>query len=684
MAPQDRARKGRAFIFMPSKSNRRLEPTSSRNAPAEKRKVAMTPTQPWPKLRISIDYGTSTLSASMVVVYEDTEPLPADTQLVHFGPAHQSPQRAAWDAHNDFIWGHGVEAAIDDGRLQRGEDIRLWKLLLDPGYDSSPLAARVKQQLGTHSVDELIKVHIAAVVEECTAWAKSATFTAGMSNEVFDAMPIQLFVSVPQMWTPPANRRMAIAAKSDKIETVTLLWEPHNAAAYFAERIRYHPRGLAEQDCVLVVDAGAGTADLCTLQIMSSIGNGSKVQLETVGKPEGALHGSQSVNEEFVQFMCEKANQKHGVLGNGFQHQCENILSITVADAISQINDGFDVVKAKFSTSRDTHLKHAVVLGNTGEHWFEVYTSADLVDFFKPAVEGIFECIRRQLASAPNIKAIILPGGFGKSKYLIAQLRGRYRQLKVFPNESDEVGEGVAYPTTARMPDQPVSRGGLYRNRIIQDRTLSLLDSFAIGEVQQYNPEVHHDANLPRGPPGPSTKANEQLVEHDPFRHNTSVVYDRLVYLVNQGIGVGEHWQTTFIYEGETFLEQQIYWLRTPLPASSRMLANGRAAKDEDARLRPELHPWGPPHRFKLPNLKKLGFDMKSRWNGDEAYEIFYLIKMEIDGANISASFSIAMLRSRYYNDQGRFDPQVQQYTKADVYTVVDASCTHVVRDEWD
>ncbi|KAK3080308.1 hypothetical protein LTR53_020538 [Teratosphaeriaceae sp. CCFEE 6253] len=57
---------------------------------------------------------------------------------------------------------------------------------------------------------------------------------------------------------------------------------------------------------------------------------------------------------------------------------------------------------------------------------------------------------------------------------------------------------------------------------------------------------------------------------------------------------------------------------------------------------------------------------------------------MEIDGANISASFSIAMPRSRYYNDQGRFDPQVQQYTKADVYTVVDASCTHVVRDEWD
>jgi len=101
-------------------------------------------------------------------------------------------------------------------------------------------------------------------------------------------MPIELFLSVPQMWTPPANLQMVQAAKAAGIARVELVYEPQCAAAYYTHAVKDRwPRQLAMHDVIMIADIGGGTGDFVSYECRNNLEDGAKVGLQLVGEAEG-------------------------------------------------------------------------------------------------------------------------------------------------------------------------------------------------------------------------------------------------------------------------------------------------------------------------------------------------------------------------------------------------------------
>lgn len=112
-------------------------------------------------------------------------------------------------------------------------------------------------------------------------------------------MPIELFLSVPQMWTAPANLHMVQAAKAAGISRVELVYEPQCAAAFFTHAVQ--PRNLAVHNVILIADIGGGTGDFVSYECRSNLGDGAKVGLQLIGEAEGKqiLSATRCLYDEF-------------------------------------------------------------------------------------------------------------------------------------------------------------------------------------------------------------------------------------------------------------------------------------------------------------------------------------------------------------------------------------------------
>jgi len=99
-------------------------------------------------------------------------------------------------------------------------------------------------------------------------------------------MPVDLFLSVPQMWKSPANLTMAVAGEAAGADYVELVYEPQCAAAYYLQQNRGYARQPNVSGTMLIADIGGGTGDFVSYGNVNS-GEGVRVQLSTVGKAHG-------------------------------------------------------------------------------------------------------------------------------------------------------------------------------------------------------------------------------------------------------------------------------------------------------------------------------------------------------------------------------------------------------------
>lgn len=96
-----------------------------------------------------------------------------------------------------------------------------------------------------------------------------------------------MFISVPQMWKAPANRFMTQSAKAAGFKYVELVYEPHCAAAYYANNIMNTPSQLSKGDVLIIADIGGGTGDFVSYEFGGHGDDGAKMPLSIVGNPEG-------------------------------------------------------------------------------------------------------------------------------------------------------------------------------------------------------------------------------------------------------------------------------------------------------------------------------------------------------------------------------------------------------------
>lgn len=104
-------------------------------------------------------------------------------------------------------------------------------------------------------------------------------------------MEIRILISVPQMWIPPSNQKMTLAAKLAGIVNATLVYEPQCAAAFIARTIQYDtqiPRPRIG-DVFLVCDPGGGTGDFISYRVLGRGTSESDVSLSN--PPERQICG---------------------------------------------------------------------------------------------------------------------------------------------------------------------------------------------------------------------------------------------------------------------------------------------------------------------------------------------------------------------------------------------------------
>ena len=302
------------------------------------------------KLSVSLDYGTKTLASAIFLVQPSSEPTPENVHNVNFGTTgYWAPQLAAWDKDKKFYWGCYVEKAIARNLLEPDDVISLWKMLLYRAHASTDIGKRIKTQMGSHTLEELLSTHIREVLLEVKEWIKKSPQVAlDLDNEQIDALPVELFLSVPQMWKAPANQMMTTAAMHAGVDHTELVYEPQCAAGYFTARNKNkYPRNMNSGHVLLVADLGGGTGDFVSLELMGSADDGAKVLLKPVGTPEGKMCGSEMINEECLQWLRAKAEREEG--GKGFEGLFTR-LKISEAAGIAQAMAQFESHKHGFIT----------------------------------------------------------------------------------------------------------------------------------------------------------------------------------------------------------------------------------------------------------------------------------------------------------------------------------------------
>lgn len=113
-----------------------------------------------------------------------------------------------------------------------------------------------------------------------------------------------MFISVPQMWKAPANRFMTQSAKEAGFKYVELVYEPHCAAAYYANNIMNTPSQLSKGDVLIIADIGGGTGDFVSYEFGGSGNDGAKMPLSIVGNPEGESCMAPRCNHAYILLRC--------------------------------------------------------------------------------------------------------------------------------------------------------------------------------------------------------------------------------------------------------------------------------------------------------------------------------------------------------------------------------------------
>ena len=215
------------------------------------------------RLRLALDLGTKALKMAYNIAEPDDKIELSRIHPIYYdfkGP--EAPMIIGYHGEK-FVWGYDAKALIDAGCLGESNYISLLKLALYSDPDTEPIHQETRNKL------KQMRKSLEEVLEQCisvfTTYARDNIKNHSHGYEI-DTLPIDLFISVPQMWTPVANRKMVLAAKNANVGSVRLVYEPECAAAFvIAQELMTQTNGpitdwLSADDVILVADIGGGTA----------------------------------------------------------------------------------------------------------------------------------------------------------------------------------------------------------------------------------------------------------------------------------------------------------------------------------------------------------------------------------------------------------------------------------------
>ncbi|KAK2071325.1 hypothetical protein P8C59_005759 [Phyllachora maydis] len=303
-------------------------------------------------------------------------------------------------------WGFLIPSGLPSSQV-----MDLFKLDLEPSlYKLDAVSDPTAPRRSPQETDKLMTDYMTELVTYVMTRLR-----ADLKAEVIDAVPIQVVLTVPAIWTDLAKEKTraachkafrSVCAGALEIKTLS---EPE-AAAIFALHTMDRA-DLGQGDAFVVCDAGGGTVDL-----ISYVVNSLAPILDVVeaAPGSGGLCGSVFLNKLFEKFL--QARYSHL---QGYEPKW-----------VDEVMDMFErTLKREMNTAltQGTYTLRVGGLANDAAVGSKagkiVIPGRDLFDVFEPIIQEIQRLVQAQIrASDRTIKAVLLVGGFGTSTYLRERL----------------------------------------------------------------------------------------------------------------------------------------------------------------------------------------------------------------------------------------------------------------------
>lgn len=260
---------------------------------------------------------------------------------------------------------------------------------------------------------------------------------------------IQWCITVPAIWDEAAKREMKKCAEIAGLvqgphckdgeaspHPAIIVLEPEAASFYCQEEADFT---LDDGDKFLVVDAGGGTVDFA---LHEKVGPPWSKKVKEVVPSSGGLCGGTYVDERFLEFLCQNIR----CFRKFAEENSQIVLSLLswwetikrTFDGSMPFNYNLDLPpKLARAWEDDDALKSGQVNAGASYDFISV-TLKDMLRIFHPVVDQILQLIDQQIV--PDLKALMVVGGFAASPYLKRRIEAAFSQKLVsgtiiFPKE---------------------------------------------------------------------------------------------------------------------------------------------------------------------------------------------------------------------------------------------------------
>ncbi|KAG6016208.1 hypothetical protein E4U43_004060 [Claviceps pusilla] len=395
------------------------------------------------KLIIALDFGTTYSGVAFCFANQtDAKPIAIMNWPGNHGiSAPKIPTIIEYtrEATKGFRWGASVD------KLNGG--IIAIKLLLDPDQER-PLylpSKNIKKELQSlpKKPFEIAADFIGAIYEHALEEISKTVPKAYM-----DMCDKEFVLSVPAVWSDAAKNATLKAAELAGIEPVTVVKEPEAAALYSIKTLDF---SIKKNDAFVVCDAGGGTVDLISYEVMATM---PQLKVKELVPGTGGMAGSLGLNQRFaaavedlvgdLQWLKLKTSRAWSFAEKQFDQEIKTAFR-------GEMDEEYFVnfPMADLWDDPDSGLKQST--------WR--LTGRDLTKIFEPLVADILRMIEHQVQEVQlkrtnkDISGIFLVGGFGSSRYLMQRVAQHFPKIQVL-QPSDAWAAIVKGSALSKLPGQ--------------------------------------------------------------------------------------------------------------------------------------------------------------------------------------------------------------------------------------
>ena len=295
---------------------------TSRAVPGTAPTLKATPMPPNDLLRLGIDFGTGSTRAVGQHIHGIHTRESAKIKKIQLRPDQELAIRQIMilPPEGEIIYGdHDVGKALQRDSSLKERQIRRHKLGLHPEFRGIPDVEEMWRVIfaekDPYAIVDLLEDWFRVLFNHARAAFKRKAPSSGLSEWYWDAIPLEIHISVPAMWNHRQRATVRMAAQKAASASGSSSTKP--LIALREEALCVATQFLSEDDddenvgrSCLLVDAGDGTLDITTVKVIRARSTEAPMQLQRVGICSGSGAGSSMINAAALAWVRERYKQE--------------------------------------------------------------------------------------------------------------------------------------------------------------------------------------------------------------------------------------------------------------------------------------------------------------------------------------------------------------------------------------